>query len=883
MRTIPFTLPSAHVSAPGVVSISDQDVGGYDFMVGGYGFRLATDQQFPYVRGTEPTTTHRFDSSLEPGEQSLSPLPWIKSQSSFHGGAGQLNLEQGFTAFQYQQEQVEHIRFDNCLGVDVWTPGQVTRLPDTRFFNFGFTSTAAVTATVGGIDYAIIGGAGGLYQAAWLSGPDADPTVTRISMANSTYVSDANCTITSLATDGYNYYGVVQLAAAGYNPFILTYIFAGVVNSTATPEAIYRIPNLLQGPTLHNLVSNPSFENDTAGWDTFTGPNLGILTGRPPAPTFARSTLHAAPGAGAASCEVTCQGAAWHPQGFPFSEGEGLVFAIPTTVGDTYTLTVQAYVPSGSVAAVCAVAWDSPATDAINNYYYGASTTALDTWQTLELTMTAKYTTTYFGVGIAAPSTFGQKFYVDAVMVQSGGWATINYFDGDTTDTSAYNYQWDGTAGSSTSTATPLVQVAQTPGVVGWQKARLVGLLGRALYQLDPKAAVHSDLPTDANYVNPSPGWTWSAIAESPVGILAAGTAGNQASILEFTLDSSGGTPFLTGGSSIAQLPIGETINMMEAILGSWLALGTNKGVRIGDFDTYTGRLKVGPLSVATTQPVLDVATRDRFVYASYTDQQADGKTGLVRVDLSLPVDVAGRLAYAPDLRPPTSAPTGLGAVTSVNVLPYSGRMLFVTPEGLHIEGSGPGSDGDAWLRTSRIRWDTAELKLFKLGRVHGALDLANIQVTGIAPYGVSQNLGTFGFFHNTDPGEFRLVGGTNEWMQLQFGLVGSACVLNSYQAKAYPAPQRQNIIQLTANCFVNETDRYGLDVTDPQTPRQRLQNVKDLEALGNETRLVEFTNFGPVAQLVLIDQIEFRSYSRPNVEDDLGGYITFRLRSTEN
>jgi hypothetical protein len=197
------------------------------------------------------------------------------------------------------------------------------------------------------------------------------------------------------------------------------------------------------------------------------------------------------------------------------------------------------------------------------------------------------------------------------------------------------------------------------------------------MYELNPAAPVHSDLPATPNYFNPSPGWTWTAITESPTGILGAGTAGNQTSILEFTLDTSGGTPFLTGGSSIAQLPVGETINSMEAILGASLAMATSKGVRVGSFDTYTGRLKVGPISVTTNSACLDVATRDRFVYAGFTNQQADGKTGLVRVDLSMEVDVAGRLAYAPDLRPPTSAPTGLGSVTVVNILPQSGTDVL--------------------------------------------------------------------------------------------------------------------------------------------------------------------------------------------------------------
>ena len=90
----------------------------------GHGFRMATDTQFVYSRASEQTTTHRFDASVEVGEQSLSAMPWLKAQSSFHAGAGQLNLEQGFTAFQYQQEQIEHIRFDTCLGVDCWDGGQ---------------------------------------------------------------------------------------------------------------------------------------------------------------------------------------------------------------------------------------------------------------------------------------------------------------------------------------------------------------------------------------------------------------------------------------------------------------------------------------------------------------------------------------------------------------------------------------------------------------------------------------------------------------------------------------------------------------------------------------------------------------------------------------
>jgi hypothetical protein len=447
---LPHKLPGIHTSAPGVVSISDADVGGYDFMVGGHGFRLATDQQFAYVRGSEPTTTHRFDSSLEPGEQSLSPLPWIKSQSSFHGGAGQLNLEQGLTAFQYQQEQVEHIRFDNCQGVDVWTPGQVTRLPDTRFFNFGFTSTCAVTATVGGIDYAIIGGAGGLYQAAWTSGPDADPVVTRISLVNSTYVNDANCNVTSLTTDGSSYYGIVQMTSVGYNPNILTYVFAGSVNSTTTPEAIYRVPNLLQGPAFHNLCTNPSFENNLTDWNLYYqtptlnyNPVFSAGYGN-----FARSTTRQF--VGAASCQYTAVGGKL-AQASTGKYGEGILLQVPTVAGQVYTVSAYVYVePGGTMQQVV--------NGGLTGFFgRGSTTSAFSTWQRVEATFTALSTTTIVGIGNAEGTTSvaSSVIYVDAVKIENSSWSSIDYFDGSTAATSTYTYSWDGTAGNSTSTANP--------------------------------------------------------------------------------------------------------------------------------------------------------------------------------------------------------------------------------------------------------------------------------------------------------------------------------------------------------------------------------------------------------------------------------------------
>ena len=92
----------------------------YDIAIGGQPFIYATAEDRPYERATAPYRKQQFDNSAEPGEQSLTGW-WIRSQSSFHRGAGIKFYDPS------AGEEVEH-RFDTSKGVNVWTPGQVTLL-----------------------------------------------------------------------------------------------------------------------------------------------------------------------------------------------------------------------------------------------------------------------------------------------------------------------------------------------------------------------------------------------------------------------------------------------------------------------------------------------------------------------------------------------------------------------------------------------------------------------------------------------------------------------------------------------------------------------------------------------------------------------------------
>ena len=112
----------------------------YDIAISGEPFLLASSDRYPYQRQTAQYRKQQFDNSKEIGEQAFEGW-WLRSQSSFHLGAG-INYLDPLTG-----ENVQY-RFKDSAGVDVWTPGQVTMLPK-------MDEVASITGSaymVGGID-----------------------------------------------------------------------------------------------------------------------------------------------------------------------------------------------------------------------------------------------------------------------------------------------------------------------------------------------------------------------------------------------------------------------------------------------------------------------------------------------------------------------------------------------------------------------------------------------------------------------------------------------------------------------------------------------------------------------------------------------------------
>jgi hypothetical protein len=125
-----------NVGNPGTSGFWTNNAEDYDVAVGGLPFFLAPTDQVPYQRETAPYRKDQFDSSKEPGEQSLTGW-WIRSQSSFHVGSG-------IKFYDPSSGETTPYRFADSQGVDVWTKGQATLLKDVVEEHI---TTGAVTGT----------------------------------------------------------------------------------------------------------------------------------------------------------------------------------------------------------------------------------------------------------------------------------------------------------------------------------------------------------------------------------------------------------------------------------------------------------------------------------------------------------------------------------------------------------------------------------------------------------------------------------------------------------------------------------------------------------------------------------------------------------------
>jgi len=145
------TLPGAVVELAGTTAPATYTPTGvrFDVSIGGVPFMLTSGKDTPYVRQTAPIQKPQFDVSPEAGEQTLDQY-WIRSQASWHRGAGVKFYEPAATSSSYLwqpgEELVTEFRFESSAGVDVWTRDQATLLKRTTLAG---ASAGIATVTTG--------------------------------------------------------------------------------------------------------------------------------------------------------------------------------------------------------------------------------------------------------------------------------------------------------------------------------------------------------------------------------------------------------------------------------------------------------------------------------------------------------------------------------------------------------------------------------------------------------------------------------------------------------------------------------------------------------------------------------------------------------------
>jgi hypothetical protein len=228
----------------------------YEVAFAGLPFFLAASDEQPYRRVTAQYRKQQIDQTREPGEQTLTGW-WVRSQSSFHLGAG-------IKYFEPIQEESLRFQYTESKGVDVWTRGQATLLNTTASFYAGAAPAQMIGVNDGTNDCIFVTDGTALKK---ITSAGSPTTITQAGTAS---------TIFSLTTDGSNYYFING-----------TKIHKGSVGATPADSEIYNTPSVTRatiryvkqrliaaiGPAIYELNANATGSAALPATPLYTHPN----------------------------------------------------------------------------------------------------------------------------------------------------------------------------------------------------------------------------------------------------------------------------------------------------------------------------------------------------------------------------------------------------------------------------------------------------------------------------------------------------------------------------------------------------------------------------------------------------------------------------------
>lgn len=176
----------------------------YDISVNNIPFILRASNQDPYRRETAPYKKDQFDNSAEPGEQSLTGW-WIRSQTSWHHGAGTRYYEPG-------TNPDSQYRFWSSRGVNPWVLGEVSLLNDTFESYAGANGIVADAMNDGTNDILVSGDDAGALKKLTLNGDSAATASTYTLFTTGLANHTTGFSFKSVTNDGARYFAVCGTA-----------------------------------------------------------------------------------------------------------------------------------------------------------------------------------------------------------------------------------------------------------------------------------------------------------------------------------------------------------------------------------------------------------------------------------------------------------------------------------------------------------------------------------------------------------------------------------------------------------------------------------------------------------------------------------------------
>ena len=414
--------------------------------------------------------------------------------------------------------------------------------------------------------------------------------------------------------------------------------------------------------------------------------------------------------------------------------------------------------------------------------------------------------------------------------------------------------------------------------VIEYTKERLIMCVNDKVYEFSSSA---TSLPA-AVYSHNDPDHVFTSITSSGAAIYISGYSGIQSNIYKFTLTTAGAMPTLTSAITAAELPVGEIAFKISYYL-DYMAIGTNQGVRIAQLSSTDGSIAYGPLTVETTQPVYDFAFRDRYIWAS---TGVEGQAGVTRIDLGQATGT-GVFAYAFDLYDPADT---LGHYTTACAFMGNTARLAFCNAGDGVDGtvyiqSASTLLAEGYLQTGYVRYNTLELKIFKMLQARVDTTDGGLRISSIDSEGNAVQIGTFGQASNVPEININYPQAAQEYLGFKFTLTRSDTdstkgpLFTGYQIKALPAIPRQRLIQYPLFCFDHESDKFGNEVGYEGSAYERMTQLETIENAGDTIQVQDFRT--GEAYLGLIEEMDFNNKTPEDKRfSGYGGYLTVTIRT---